>query len=114
MAACNSGYRRFCRPTPERPFMTNTTMSAPFAEGDFRVGRVINQSASVLSRNFPALFLIGVIAYLPIQLFALWFTTLAAQGGTLPTGVSPALIASAAFLFVLTMILFSMFSQAVI
>jgi hypothetical protein len=93
--------------------MTNTTMSAPFAEGNFRVGRVINQSASVLARNFPALFLIGAIAYLPIQLFATWFTGLT-QGGTLPPGVTPAFIGLAAFAFLLVVILFSMFSQAVI
>jgi len=93
--------------------MTNTTMSAPFAEGYFRVGRVINQSASVLARNFPALFLIGAIAYLPIQLFATWFTGLT-QGGTLPPGVTPAFIGLAAFAFLLVVILFSMFSQAVI
>jgi hypothetical protein len=93
--------------------MTNTARSAPFAEGNFRVGRVINQSASILSRNFPVLFLIGAIAYLPIQLFALWFTNLA-QGGTLPAGVSPAQIGIAVGLFLLVMIVFSLLSQAVI
>jgi hypothetical protein len=93
--------------------MTNTAISAPFAEGHFRVGRVINQSASVLSRNFPALFLISVVAYLPIQLSARWFTGLA-LGSTLPTGASPALVGIAGLFFVLTMILFSIFSQAVI
>src|SRR5215475_13070174 len=87
--------------------MTNTVMSARFAESDFRIGRVISQSASVLTGNFPTLFLIGVITYLPIQLAALWFT--------LPAGgVSPAQLGLAAFVFLFVMILFSLFSQAVI
>jgi len=92
--------------------MTNAATSAPFAEGDFRVGRVINQSVSVLSRNFPALFLIGVVAYLPIRLAALGFTSL--TRGTLPVSVTPLRTGIAALLFVLTLLFFSMFSQAVI
>src|SRR5262249_31869001 len=87
--------------------MTNTAMSARFAESDFRIGRVISQSASVLTGNFPTLFLIGVITYLPIQLAALWFM--------LPAGgVSPAQLGLAALVFLFVMILFSLFSQAVI
>jgi len=88
-------------------------MSARFAESDFRIGRVISQSASVLTGNFPTLFLIGVITYLPIQLAALWFTGLT-RGGALPAGVSPAQIGIAAIVFVFVLILFSLFSQAVI
>jgi hypothetical protein len=95
--------------------MTNTAMSASFAEGYFRVGHVINQSASVLARNFPILFLIGTITYLPIQLLALWFTNLTqGGGGALPAGVSAAQIGIGAFLFVLLMIVLSLLSQAVI
>jgi hypothetical protein len=91
--------------------MTNTAISAPFAEGYFRVGRVINQSASVLSQNFPALFLIGAITYLPIQLAALWLTSLR-EG--VPAGVTQLHIGIATGVFVLTFFLFIMFSQAVI
>ena len=36
-----------------------------FAESDFSVGRVINRSTSVLSRNFPIYFIIAMVAYLP-------------------------------------------------
>jgi hypothetical protein len=93
--------------------MTNTTMSASFAEGDFRIGRVISQSASVLTGNFPILFLIGVITYLPIQLAALWFTGLT-RGGALTPGVSPGQVGLAAFGFLFLMIVLSLFSQAVI
>jgi hypothetical protein len=88
-------------------------MSAPFADGNFRVGRVINQSASVLSRNFPTLFLIGAIAYLPIQLFTIWFINLA-LGALRAAGVSQVQIGIAALLFVFGVILLSMFSQAVV
>src|SRR5262249_60085984 len=64
----------------KRPFMTNSAVSAALAEGDFRVGRVLNQSASVLQRNLLPLFLIGAIAYLPVQLLAFWFTNFAQLG----------------------------------
>jgi hypothetical protein len=45
--------------------MTNTTMSARFAESDFRVGPVITRSATILSQHFLIFFLIGVVANLP-------------------------------------------------
>jgi hypothetical protein len=89
-------------------------MSASFTEGDFRVGRVISQSASVLTGNFATLFLIGVIAYLPIQLAALWFTTLTQRGALRAGDVSPAQVGIAAVLFLFVMIVFSLFAQAVI
>jgi len=92
--------------------MTNTAMSAAFGEGDFRVGRVLNQSTSVFQRNFPALFVIGTIAYLPIQLFSLWFAT---QAQLISTGaVSAAQVGLFAFLFLFVAIVFSMLSQAII
>jgi hypothetical protein len=49
-----------------------STTSAPFAEGDFRVGRVINRSISILSRRFVTLFIIATAAYLPTFLISLW------------------------------------------
>jgi hypothetical protein len=94
--------------------MTNTAMSAPFAEGDFRVGRVLTQSTTVFQRNFLALFIIGAIAYLPIQAALTWITSLT-QGGTIAAGtIPPAQIGIFLFLFVLVAIFFSMLSQAVI
>jgi len=45
--------------------MTNTTMSARFAESDFRVGAVLTRSAKILSQNFLIFFLIAVVANLP-------------------------------------------------
>jgi hypothetical protein len=45
--------------------MTDTSLSARFAEGDFRVGRVLNRTSSVLSRNFLPFFIVTAIANLP-------------------------------------------------
>ena len=45
--------------------MTDTSLSAHFAEGDFRVGRVLNRTSSVLSRNFLPFFIVTAIANLP-------------------------------------------------
>jgi hypothetical protein len=45
--------------------MTDTSLSAHFAEGDFRVGRILNRTSSVLSRNFLPFFLVTAIANLP-------------------------------------------------
>jgi MFS family permease len=45
--------------------MTDASLSARFAEGDFRVGRVLNRTSSVLSRNFLPFFIVTAIANLP-------------------------------------------------
>jgi len=46
----------------------NTTMSAPFAESDFRVGRVIGRAATILSQHFVMFFLVAVVAAMPMVL----------------------------------------------
>jgi hypothetical protein len=48
--------------------MTNTTMSAPFAESDFRVGRVLARTATILLQHFVIFFLVGVVAATPTVL----------------------------------------------
>jgi hypothetical protein len=48
--------------------MTNTTMSASFAESDFRVGRVLGRAATILSQHFILFFLVGVVAAAPTVL----------------------------------------------
>jgi hypothetical protein len=45
--------------------MTDTALSARFAEGDFRVGRILSRTSSVLSRNFLPFFIVTAIANLP-------------------------------------------------
>jgi hypothetical protein len=48
--------------------MTHTTMSAPFAESDFRVGRVLGRTATILSQHFVIFFLVAVVAAAPTVL----------------------------------------------
>src|SRR5215470_11557720 len=63
-AARNCG----CRPTQKEAFMTNTAMSAPFVESDFRVGRVLGRTATILSQHFVIFFLVAVVAAAPTVL----------------------------------------------
>src|SRR5262249_13095792 len=88
--------------------MTNTAMSARFAESDFRIGPVITRSGTILSQHFLIFFLIGVVANLPSVLLGPAGQSLAAS----PTGSSQGailLIIGGLLSFVLSMI-----SQAVI
>src|SRR5215472_9709787 len=56
--------------------MAHTSVAAAhFAEGDFRVGRVIRRSASMLSRHFLTFFIVTVIAHAPIIWLARTLTT---------------------------------------
>jgi len=48
--------------------MTDTSIPPRFAESDFRVGRVLNRTTSVLSRNFLTFFVVTAIAHLPSAL----------------------------------------------
>ena len=48
--------------------MTNTTMSASFAESDFRVGRVLGRTATIFSQHFVIFFLVAVVAATPTVL----------------------------------------------
>ncbi len=42
--------------------MTDASMAGRFAESDFRVGKVINRSVAVLSRNLLPFFIVTAIA----------------------------------------------------
>jgi hypothetical protein len=48
--------------------MTNTTMSARFAESDFRVGRVLGRAATIFSQHFITFFLVAAVAAVPTVL----------------------------------------------
>ena len=48
--------------------MANAYAAAPAAPGEFRIGRVLNESAAVLSRNFLMFFVIALVAALPRSL----------------------------------------------
>jgi hypothetical protein len=73
---------------------------APVAEGEFRIGRVLSRTLSLLSRNFPIYFVVAAIAALP--------------GVFVETTVSAGKAAfSAHFLVVLAMIALSPLSHAI-
>jgi hypothetical protein len=87
--------------------MTNTTMSARFAESDFRIGSVLTRTATILSRHFVIFFLVAVVAAAPTVLL-IQRNVDALAGGT-PT---PDLFLMVAIGVVLAMVL-GMLSQAV-
>ena len=92
--------------------MADPAMSAPFAEGDFRVGRVISRSVSVLSGRFVTLFIVAAAAYLPTLLVSLWLPS-AMPTGRLQPGQVPQILAYVA-LFLAVFIVFSVLGQAMI
>jgi len=92
--------------------MANPAMSAPFAEGDFRVGRVISRSVSVLFSRFVTLFIVAAAAYLPTLLVSLWLPSSAPTGRVQP-GQAAQMFAYA-ILFVAVFIVFSVLGQAMI
>ena len=51
-------------------FMTDISEPTRFAAGDFRVGRVLDRTFSVLSRNFLAFFVVTAVAGLPTFLLS--------------------------------------------
>jgi hypothetical protein len=66
--------------------MTDTPLPTRFAEGDFRVGAVLNRTFSVLSRNFLPFFIVLVVANLPILLMSHDLGTAPANPGELASG----------------------------
>ena len=92
--------------------MADPAMSAPFAEGDFRVGRVISRSVSVLSGRFVTLFIVAAAAYLPTLLVSLWLPSAMPTGRVQP-GQAPQILAYVT-LFLAIFIVFSVLGQAMI
>jgi MFS family permease len=89
--------------------MTDASLSARFAQGDFRVGRVLNRTTSLLSRNFLTFFVVTAIAQLPTILLSQF------SASTTP-GSGQAAVQSAVLLglgIVLMMVL-SVLSQAIV
>jgi hypothetical protein len=50
--------------------MTDTSLATRFAENDFRVGRVLNRTFTLLSRNFLTFFVVTAVASLPSLLLS--------------------------------------------
>jgi hypothetical protein len=85
-----------------------STTSAPFGERDFRVGRVISRSISILSRRFVTLFIIATLSYLPTFLISLRIL------GWRDRGAEQAEQDALLILLALAFSLFSVFGQAMI
>src|SRR5262245_32352538 len=94
--------------------MTDASMAAPFAESDFRVGRGLNRSASVLSRNFVVFFVIGAIAYLPVALAGAAFAAYFIVGAPIGPDMSFVPIIVFGLAFFLVFIALGVLSQAMI
>src|SRR5262245_5594048 len=71
--------------------MTDTSVPTRFAESDFRVGRVLNRTAAVFSRNFVMFFIVTAVASLPLLLMK-------PMESETPSGTSIAMIFVALFL----------------
>jgi len=85
-----------------------TEMSSPsvrFAEGEFRIGRVLRLTFSVLSRHFPQFIAVTAVASLP---------TLLLMQALVTADTSPAATAALALLGALVALVFSMLSQAIV
>jgi MFS family permease len=67
--------------------MTNISVAAPATSGEFRIGRVFSQAATVLSRNFLGFFAVTFVAALPRLLWITAFTSPAAAVGRVSLGL---------------------------
>jgi len=89
--------------------MTDASLTARFTESEFRVGRVLNRTSSVLSRNFLIFFVVIAVAHLPALLFF--------KSTTMTANASGSEIAVAFSMMIgglLLMIVLSTLSQAIV
>jgi len=89
--------------------MTDASLTARFTESEFRVGRVLNRTSSVLSRNFLIFFVVTAVAHLPALLF-FKSTTMDANA----SGTEIAVAFSMMIGGLLLMIVLSTLSQAIV
>jgi uncharacterized membrane protein len=89
---------------------TDASLPARFTESEFRVGRVLNRTSSVLSRNFLIFFVVTAVAHLP----ALLLFKGSASTGAAASGQEIAIGAAMVFLGLILMIVFSTLSQAIV
>jgi hypothetical protein len=91
--------------------MTDISASLPsLAESDFRVGRVLNRTTSVLSRNFLMFFAVSAVAQLPTLLFV----KLSSTAATATSGREIAQMFTMIGIGIILMIVLSVLSQAVV
>jgi hypothetical protein len=89
--------------------MTDPSLPARFSETDFRVGRVLNRTTSVLSRNFLTFFVATAIAQLPTVLLSQSSTSVTPGAG--PAAVQPVILLAVG---ILLMMVLSVLSQAIV
>jgi hypothetical protein len=89
--------------------MTDPSLPARFSETDFRVGRVLNRTTSVLSRNFLTFFVVTAIAQLPTVLLSQSSTSVTPGAG--PAAVQPVILLAVG---ILLMMVLSVLSQAIV
>ena len=89
--------------------MTDASLTTRFTESEFRVGRVLNRTSSVLSRNFLFFFVVTAVAQLPTLLF---FKGTDIKPNT--SGAEVAMILALTLGGLLLMVVLSMLSQAVV
>jgi hypothetical protein len=89
--------------------MTDTSLPARFTESEFRVGRVLNRTSSVLSRNFLIFFVVTAVAHLPALLLFK-----AGNMSANPTGTELAVAMIMLFGGLALMVVLSTLSQAIV
>ncbi len=89
--------------------MTDASLPARFAQGDFRVGRVLNRTTSLLSRNFLTFFAVTAVAQLPTILLSQFSAS--TSPGSSQAGFQSAVLLG---LGLLLMIVLSVLSQAIV
>jgi hypothetical protein len=90
--------------------MTDASLPAHFTESEFRVGRVLNRTTSVLSRNFLIFFVVTAVAHLP----ALLLFKGSASTGASTSGRDIAIAMTMIVVGLILMIVLSTLSQAIV
>src|SRR5689334_6343929 len=89
--------------------MTDASLTARFTESEFRVGRVLNRTSSVLSRNFLFFFVVTAVAQLPTLLL---FKNTDVNANA--SGAEVAMTLALALVGLVLMVVLNMLSQAVV
>jgi hypothetical protein len=89
--------------------MTDASLTTRFTESEFRVGRVLNRTSSVLSRNFLFFFVVTAVAQLPTLLL---FKNTDVNANA--SGAEVAMTLALALVGLVLMVVLNMLSQAVV
>jgi len=90
--------------------MTDTSVSTRFTESDFRVGRVLNRTTSVLSRNFLTFFIVTGVASIPLVVLK-GFTDETKPGLTITLALVSVLLAVVLYTLAQAVVLYGAFQD---